>query len=196
MEGSESKIAAIEVGAADDELRYWKAGAAIRLGEARLASQAINRTGIETRATAIIGWAVPIALAALTLAFNPQTVWIRPAAIAACLCISVAMLSAGAVLWPRKWSVVGYPPDHALASVEGTELEFLERLAGEYAQGIYENKRQLDVLGWMLRIAWTAMAFAPMGAALVGWWTYDPPSLRTDGMMIFISAFGTEPLTS
>jgi hypothetical protein len=91
--------------------------------------------------------------------------------------------------------VTGYRPDYIVASDEKTELEIQERISSEYSLGIAENKRLLDVYGWCMRIAWSALALAPAGAAFIGWLNYEPEVFRA-GMETLISLFGTLPLTS
>ena len=164
-----TKLQRQEVGASDDTIRLCRATAAVRHAELRLASQATNRTGLETRATSIIGWSVPIALAAVALILIPQIQWITYPALAVVAAFLVAAGLACAALWPRDWNVVGVPAGIVLSATDASELQFQERVAGDYGKAITENQRQLLILSWLIRLAWIAMAVAPLLAAIVGW---------------------------
>lgn len=184
----------IDVGQTDDALRLWRATQAVRHGELRLTSQAINRNGLETRATSIIGWAVPTSLAAITAILNPSTAWITQPALAALTCFAVSAILACVALWPRVWSVVGYPPTDIMNGTEGSELEHQEQIAATYAVGIEENRRQLKLLSRLIRLAWLSLAVAPIAAGIVGAWTYVRPVLPA--LVTEIVGFSLPPFTS
>lgn len=166
------KVGLIEVGATDQNLRLWRAKEAVRHAELRIASQTANRGGLETRATSIIGWSVPSALAAVALVANPATAWVSRPAIAALGCFIVSALLGAAALWPRPWAIVGQPPDVLIDGSEQSELEHQEAIASDYGLAISENTRQLKLLNWLIRLAWLALTAAPVLATGVVAWDY------------------------
>lgn len=166
--GVETTSEDIEVGAADDTLQLWRTQQAIRHGELRLSIQATNRSGLETRATSIIGWATTASLACVGLAITPATQWVAWPASGAFLLLVVAAGLSFAALWPtEQWCVGGYPPDDLLDSTDRSELEILEQIARDYGGGIRSNKAQLERMALLLRVSWASLALAPVMAVVI-----------------------------
>ena len=162
----------IEVGATDKDLRLWRAKEAVRHAELRIASQTTNRNGLETRATSIIGWSVPSALGAVALIANPNTAWLDRYAVTALVCLLAAAALGATALWPRRWNIVGHPPDVFMNGSEQSELAHQEVIASDYGLAIRENEQQLKQLGWLIRLAWLALAAAPLLTTAVVAWNY------------------------
>lgn len=157
----------IEVGAADDALRFWRSVEAVRQGELRLAAQAANRAAIEQRAGALAGWCNAGLLALGAAVFAKVTDAQLVAAIAAATLLAAALWFCLAALKPRSWGVAGYDPAHLVRWEEASELEIRERMAVGYADGIAMNDARLDLAGWCLRTASLFMAAAPVTALAI-----------------------------
>ncbi len=54
---------------------------------------------------------------------------------------------------------------------EGSELQHQEDIASVYAVGIDENQRQIKQLSRLIRVAWLALAAAPIVAGLTAFIT-------------------------
>jgi len=163
----------IEVGASDAEgyLRYWKAKEAVRQGEARLTAQAAIRTAMETRATAITGWAAASLLVVIGAGFAAPG-W--PSRGAAALTASASLVSARLCIYaarPRDWGIKGYDPQVILGDPLATELEVLESIAEGMSPSIQTNNKRLNVMGKLLRWAGWSLIAAPIpGAVAYGIW--------------------------
>ena len=160
------KVEQIEVGAADDTIRIWRAKEALRQGETRLAAQAAIRTALEGRATAITGWAAASLLAATAGGFASPD-W--PARAAAAVAAAILFGSAGMCIFaarPRNWAITGYDPQVITTDTLGTELESLESIAAGLSPGIQANNLRLDGMGRMLRWSGWMLIAAPLGGAL------------------------------
>lgn len=155
----------IEVGAADDTLRYSLAKEALRQGELQIAAQISALQSLATRATAILGWSVTVASALTAAAISgPWKIEALTAAgfmFAAGLCCVIA-------LWPRDWTLPGHDPRWLLSSPFNTELEVLESMASGYANGNANNLERLHRFGRLLRAAWLLFLLTPLGG-VIGW---------------------------
>jgi hypothetical protein len=149
-----------EVGATDSNLRFWRAREALRQAELRLAAQAGLITAIEARATALMGWAVAAALAAVAAyVAQPERATTPAAAAAAALALAFAL--ALAAVWARCWATPGFEPAALLDSDLGSELEEIEAMTLGLGEGIRRNDRRLDQAAWLLRGAWIAFGTSP-----------------------------------
>jgi hypothetical protein len=160
----------IDVGKVDDELRLWVAGQAVRHAELRLSSQAIHRAALEARAASLLGWAVTLALAALTLATKPPSPEAGSAAIVVMLCCFIAAACAALVLWPREWGVSGLSPSDLLETERSSELEYQEGIALLYEENIGKNHTSLRLLARWLRASWMCLVIAPLAGGAATYW--------------------------
>lgn len=148
-----AELGAIDVGAADGDLRYWLAKEGLRQGEVRIGAQNGVRTALEARATAITGWAAVGFLAISGASFTakePPAVWGATVAAAMLFAAGVVCILAAR---PRNWSMLGYSPDVIMEMQArfATELEALESMCGGLADGMKVNNRRLDRMGSALR---------------------------------------------
>jgi hypothetical protein len=159
----------IEVGAAEGDLRYWRAKEAVRQGEARLTAQAAIRTALEARATALTGWAAISLLAATGAGFTAKDTAGRAGAAGAGSILFVAAIIGIHAVRPRDWAMVGY--DLAVISADRleSELEVLESIASGLSPGIQANNRRLNEMGRMLRWAGWLLIVAPTVGAITYW---------------------------
>jgi hypothetical protein len=162
----------IAVGAADGELRLWKAVEAVRLAELRLTAQAAARTAIEQRAATMAGWC-NAALLALGAAMFGERSDVQIAAImssAAFLAASLAYCLMS--LRPGPWGIVGYDWDEMQALAGESELEVRELVSVGYRDAIQMNEARLDRMARRVRASARSMAIAPAaGLAVIslGW---------------------------
>jgi hypothetical protein len=152
----------IEVGAAGDDLRYWKAKEAVRQGEARLVAQATVRTALEARATAITGWAAVSLLAVTGAGFAAKDISGLAGAASAGLALFAAAALGIHAARPRDWTMIGYDPSVVTSDPLETELEVLESLGEGIGEGIQANNRRLNGMGRMLRWAGWCIIVAPI----------------------------------
>lgn len=153
----------IEVGLTQDGLRYWRAKEAMRQGELQLATQLAGVAGLQTRATAILGWTVAIALALSAAASAAH--WRLPLA-ASAVPVLLSAVCCVITLWPRDYSEPGWRPSVLMDMSYGTELEILESLAQGYDTGIRANDAALRRRARWLRAAWVLFLAAPLVALL------------------------------
>ena len=67
---------------------------------------------------------------------------------------------------------MGHPPDVFMNGSEQSELAHQEVIASDYGLAIRENEQQLKLLGWLIRLAWLALAAAPLLTTAVVAWNY------------------------
>ena len=152
----------IEVGLDGGDVRYWRAGEAVRLGEKRLEAQNAIRTAMEARATAITGWGAVGLLAATGAAFTAKDIATLAGSIVAAAVLFVASVVAIHAARPRDWTMAGYDPNLILASRFETELEEQEATAKGYSPGIQDNNHRLNGMGRMIRLAGALLISAPI----------------------------------
>lgn len=162
----------IEVGAADESLRYCLAKEALRQGELQIAAQISALQSLATRATAILGWSITVASALIAAAISGP--W-KPAALPAAGFMFAAALCCFIALWPRDWTLPGHDPRWLLSRPFATELEVMESMASGYADGNEQNIRRLQRFGGFLRAAWVCFLLAPLGG-IIGWVIAPPPA--------------------
>lgn len=179
----------IEVGAADDTLRYWLAKEALRQGELQIAAQISALQSLATRATSILGWAVTVAGALIAAAISGP--WKLPAIVAAG-CMFVSSVCCFVALWPRDWALPGHRPAWLLSAPHPTELEVLEGMARGYATGNEQNARRQQRFGKWLRAAWVFFLLAPLAG--IGAWIFAPPPPTTTDYPVVRLSGGTGTL--
>ena len=140
----EDEPGAIEVGAVEGELRYWRAKEGLRKGESRLSSQAAVRTSMEARATALTGWASVALLAVAGAWFSAKGMPARGGLGSAALVLFAAAGIGVHTARPSVWSLVGYDPSVITTDRNETELEVIESVAVGISKGIQENNLRLD----------------------------------------------------
>jgi len=159
----------IEVGAADNDLRLWRAKEAVRQGEGRLNAQAQARVALEGRGTATTGWASASLLALVAAGFASPAALPRIAIAATGLLFLTAAGLCIAAIRPRDWAMVGYDPTVILDDDNKSELEALESVALGLSDGIQGNNRRLKRTGQLLRYAgWTMIAAPIIGGLIYG----------------------------
>jgi len=125
------------------------------------------KVALETRATALTGWA---AAGLLALAAAGATATGFPRLIGAGVAGSLLFGAAAAcihVARPRQdWSITGYGPHVILEDKLGTELELLESLAQGIGPGIQRNNVRLDQTAIALRWAGWLLIAAPIAGLL------------------------------
>lgn len=162
-----SKPERIEVGATPETgLRLWRSREAMRQAEARLTFQASALATFETRAQALVGWAVAGATALLGgLLIVEVSAYLRAAGGCALVALLASVWFGLQALRPGNW-IFGGDVNALLDSPYQSELQEHEATARGMANGIEENDCRLDKAASKLGIALACFGAAPLAAAL------------------------------
>jgi uncharacterized membrane protein YgcG len=184
----------IEVGAADDSIRYWLAKEAIRQGDLAIVTQISAIQSLATRATAILGWSVTVSGALIAAAVAGP--WKLAAGVATAI-MFLAAFCCFVALWPRDWKLSGHSSRWLLSAPHATELEVLESMALGYAEGSDLNSRSPQRFARWLRAAWIFFLMAPL-AGFVAWVSSPQPTPPAENYYLIGSGFvlGSGPLGS
>lgn len=134
---------------AEKGIRVIRAEYAIKAAEARLAAQAVGLATVETRATALIGWASVAAAGALAVTFggNHDLALRWAAGVGFCMA-ACAGLAASPCLRTADWVMPGREPGGVMIGPETeTEAAFYESLARGYGSGVGANSARLQRAG-------------------------------------------------
>lgn len=118
---------------------------------------------METRATAIFGWSVPITLALGTLLVTSKYCFTPTLGIASLLCSAVLAAQA---LWPKEWTFSGQMPVVIMDDDLDTEMQSLESFALSYERDIEANELALSEFNRKLKLSWLCFMSTPASAAL------------------------------
>ncbi|MBU8541248.1 hypothetical protein [Falsiroseomonas tokyonensis] len=140
---------------------------ALRQAEIRLQSQATALAAVETRAGALIGWAmagVAAAIAALLTLTTSMALGIGAAVFLAGLVASI--VAALQVLLPGSWDVPGNKPADLEPGAAMAEAVLLRWVTDGLGAGIDSNSDRLATASRSLRWAYSYFAVTPIIAAV------------------------------
>ena len=159
----------VELGKDGADLPLWLAQEAVRQGEAYLKEIAASADGLITRAVAILGWSVTVAIASIGVLTTGRLPWVAGAAAIAAL--SAALLAIAAA-WPRFWRYAAFSPTWLTRGADGTtsQLQALETMAQGYQNAIDSNLKQVRARNAWLQAAWVALSAAPILAGAAWLW--------------------------
>jgi hypothetical protein len=157
---------------AETGLALLRAKEALRFAEAALTFQGTSLVALETRAQAVVGWAVAGATALLSgLLLATLAAPIQWALGTAMVTLLVAAGFAGTALKPSPWTRVGNVRP-AIRSPYESEREFTEAIALGLADGIDTNDARLNAAGRHLSRSIMLLIAAPgfaLAAAVARW---------------------------
>lgn len=145
------------------DIRNWRAKEGLRQCELRLASQALNLTAMESRATSVLTWCMA-GLTGLSLATGGQMP--RNGVLVSIILLALAGGACVAALWPRNWAMTGFHSVWEDALDLPSITEIIESMSISYIRGISSNTRRLRNFSRLMCAAWLLFLLAPLPLAI------------------------------